>query len=75
MINIIKSLQQVKDASARYRLGGTLEANYKTRKEKDKPNIAVTQIIGIDPVAEKMLPVFQKISLKENIFHLMITTK
>ena len=52
VIGIIKSLPQVKDASARYRLGGTLEANYKTRKETDKPNIAVTQIIGIDPVAE-----------------------
>ena len=52
VIGIIKSLPQVKDASARYRLGGTLEANYKTSKETDKPNIAVTQIIGIDPVAE-----------------------
>lgn len=52
VIDIIKSLSQVKDASARYRFGGTLEANYKTRKETDKPNIAVTQIIGIDPVAE-----------------------
>ena len=52
VIGIIKSLPKVKDASARYRLGGTLEANYKTRKETDKPNIAVTQIIGIDPVAE-----------------------
>ena len=52
VIGIIKSLPQVKDASARYRLGGTLEANYKTRKDTDKPNIAVTQIIGIDPVAE-----------------------
>ena len=74
MINIIKSLQQVKDAK-RYRLGGTLEANYKTRKEKDKPNIAVTQIIGIDPVAEKNVTSISKISLKENIFRLMITTK
>src|SRR3989338_493595 len=52
VIGIIKSLPKVKDASARYRLGGTLEANYKTRKDTDKPNIAVTQIIGIDPVAE-----------------------
>ena len=64
VINIIKSLQQVKDASARYRLGGTLEANYKTRKEKDKPNIAVTQIIGIDPVAEKNVTSISKNIIK-----------
>ncbi len=52
VINIIKSLPQVETISARYRLGGTLEANYQTRKETDKPNIASAQIVGIDPAAE-----------------------
>jgi putative ABC transport system permease protein len=53
VINIIKALPQVEAISARYSEGGTLEANYKTRtNEKEKPNIASTSIIGIDPVAE-----------------------
>ena len=52
IMNIIKSLPEVESASARYRLGGTLEANYKTRKDTDKPNTATALIMGIDPVAE-----------------------
>ena len=52
IIATIKSLAQVDSISARYRQGGTLEANYKIRKETDKPNTAAAQIIGIDPVAE-----------------------
>lgn len=63
VINIIKSLPQVKALSARYRLGGTLEANYKTRKETDKPNTAAAQIMGIDPVAENNIT-----NISENIF-------
>jgi len=53
VISIIKSLSQVEAISARYLEGGTLEANYKTRTdEKEKPNIASTSIIGINPISE-----------------------
>ncbi len=52
VINIIKSLPQVAAFSARYRLGGTFEANYRTRKDTDSPNIASGLIVGIDPQAE-----------------------
>jgi ABC-type lipoprotein release transport system permease subunit len=53
VIEIIKSLPQVENLSARYLDGATLEANYKTRtNEKEKPNTAVSSIVGIDPIAE-----------------------
>ena len=52
VIDIIKSLSEVDAVTPRYRLGGTLEANYETRKESDKPNIANAQIVGIDPASE-----------------------
>ena len=52
VINIIRTLPGVETITPRYRLGGTLEANYQTRKETDKPNTAAAQIIGIDPAAE-----------------------
>lgn len=55
VISILKSFPEVDKFSARYRLGGTLEANYQTRKDTDKPNIANAQIMGIDPVAENEL--------------------
>ena len=52
LITLIKSLPEVKALSPRYSEGATLEANYKTRKETDKPNTAGTQIFGIDPLDE-----------------------
>lgn len=52
LIALIETLPEVEAVTARYREGGTLEANYKTRKETDKPNTAVAQIVGIDPYAE-----------------------
>lgn len=52
LIALINTLPEVEAATPRYREGGTLEANYKTRKETDKPNTAVAQIVGIDPYAE-----------------------
>ena len=55
IITIIQSLPYIDRISARYRLGGTLEANYQTRKDTDKPNTASAQIVGIDPVAEDMI--------------------
>lgn len=48
LIALVRSLPEVEGASARYAEGGTLEANYKTRKETDKPNTAVAQIMGIN---------------------------
>ena len=55
VIAIIRTLPQVEKFSARYRTGATMEANYRTRKETDKPNIAGSQIVGIDPVSEDHL--------------------
>ncbi len=52
VIALVKSLPQVDVWSARYRLGGTLEANYQNRKDTDKPNIAAAQVVGINPAAE-----------------------
>lgn len=52
LIALIKTLPQVEAVTPRYREGGNVEANYKTRKETDKPNIAPTQFVGIDPAAE-----------------------
>ncbi|MBI2053688.1 MAG: ABC transporter permease [Candidatus Sungbacteria bacterium] len=52
LINLVRSLPEVKYISARYSEGATLEANYKTRKETDKPNTAPAQVFGIDPADE-----------------------
>src|SRR3989338_6400718 len=55
LITLIKSLPEVKAISPRYSEGATLEANYKTRKETDKPNTTGTQIFGIDPRNEDIV--------------------
>ncbi len=52
ILGIIEMLEEVDVYSARYRESGTVEANYKTRKESDKANIAGAQVVGIDPAAE-----------------------
>jgi len=52
LIALIKSFPEVEALSPRYSEGAVLEANYKTRKETDKPNTAGTQIYGINPVHE-----------------------
>ncbi len=52
IIALAESLAGVEAVTARYREGSTLEANYQTRRESDKPNIAPAQIIGIDPIHE-----------------------
>lgn len=49
---IVRSLPETQYLTLRYRAGGMLEANYKTRNEGEKANTAATQILGIDPVAE-----------------------
>ncbi len=55
IITTLKIMPEVKYFSARYTKGGILEANYKTKKETDKPNTASAQIIGIDPAAEDQI--------------------
>ncbi|HUQ30193.1 MAG TPA: ABC transporter permease [Candidatus Paceibacterota bacterium] len=52
LIALVRELPEVESVSPRYSEGATLEANYKTRKDTDKPNIAAAQIMGIDPLAE-----------------------
>jgi putative ABC transport system permease protein len=52
ILSIIKTIPEVEAVSARYRLGGTLEANYQTRKDTDKKNVASGLIVGIDPLVE-----------------------
>ncbi|MBP9822114.1 MAG: hypothetical protein KBC81_01560 [Candidatus Pacebacteria bacterium] len=55
VIDTIRSLSEIKALSARYALGGTIEANYQNRPISDKPNIAAGQLVGIDPVAENLV--------------------
>ncbi len=55
IIAIIERLEGVENYSPRYRESGTIEANYKTRKSTDKPNIAGATITGIDPVRENAI--------------------
>lgn len=52
VIALIDTLPQVVQTTPRYREGGILEANYKTRKDTDKPNTAPATLVGIDPRAE-----------------------
>ena len=53
LISLIKTLPEVESFTPRYRESGVFEANYKTRKETDKPNTAGAQVRGIDPAAEQ----------------------
>src|SRR3972149_1122018 len=53
LISLIESLPQVGTYTARYREAGVLEANYKTRKETDKPNTASAVLVGINPASEQ----------------------
>lgn len=52
LIALIETLDGVQAYTARYREGGSLEANYKTRKETDKPNTANAVLVGINPAKE-----------------------
>lgn len=52
IISILETVPNVEHFTPRYRSGATLEANYKTRRDVDKPNLASTQLVGIDPYAE-----------------------
>lgn len=52
IINLLRTMPEAEQLSYRYQEGATVEANYKTRKETDKPNVAGTQIVGINPELE-----------------------
>src|SRR3989344_5945466 len=52
LLALIETLPEVEAVTARYREGGILEANYKTRKETDKANTASAQVVGVDPFDE-----------------------
>jgi ABC-type lipoprotein release transport system permease subunit len=52
LIALVRATPGVAAATPRYIETSTLEANYQTRKESDKPNTAPAQIIGIDPAQE-----------------------
>ncbi len=49
IITIVSTIPQIDAFTPRYRESGVLEANYKTRRETDKPNTAGGQVVGIDP--------------------------
>ncbi|NQV92886.1 ABC transporter permease [Candidatus Kaiserbacteria bacterium] len=55
LISLVRGLQEVEAISPRYSAGAVLEANYKTRKETDKPNTANAQIYGINPKDEDLV--------------------
>lgn len=55
IIKIVQALPEVENISARYQEGAVLEANYKTRKDSDKPNVASSQIVGINPRNEDLV--------------------
>lgn len=52
ILAILDGIPEIEAYTARYSEGATLEANYRTRREKDKPDIAGTDLIGVDPAAE-----------------------
>ncbi len=52
LIALLESMAEVENISPRYSEGAVVEANYKTRKDTEKPNTAGTQILGIDPASE-----------------------
>lgn len=52
ILALVRSMPEVAAVTPRFRSGAILEANYKTRKDTDKPNTASAQLVGIDPTAE-----------------------
>ncbi|MCI0533365.1 ABC transporter permease [bacterium] len=52
LIALVSGFPEIEAVSPRYSEGAVLEANYKTKKETEKPNTAGVQIFGIDPESE-----------------------
>lgn len=60
LLAFLRGLPQMENLSARYAIGGSLEANYKTRTDPDeKANKTGATIFGIDPAEEDL---FSKLS-------------
>ena len=53
LLALIETFPQIESITPRYREGGLLEANYKTRRESDKANTAPGTIVGINPEKEQ----------------------
>ncbi len=64
IIALVRSVPGVDAVSARYTTNGLFEANYRTRKQTDKPNTAAGQIVGIDPEAENSVTGLKDLILK-----------
>ena len=52
LLALIETISEIESFTPRFREGGILEANYKTKKEGDKANTAVATAVGIDPARE-----------------------
>jgi ABC-type lipoprotein release transport system permease subunit len=55
LLGILQNTPEVESVSPRFIKGVTLEANYQTKKDTDKANIASGQLVGINPSAEDKL--------------------
>lgn len=55
ILAILDTIPEIQAYTARYSEGATLEANYRTRRDKDKPDIAGTDLIGVDPRKEDLV--------------------
>jgi ABC-type lipoprotein release transport system permease subunit len=49
---LLDTIPEIEAYTPRYSEGATLEANYLTKREKDRPDIVSTSLIGIDPAKE-----------------------
>ncbi|MCL9971904.1 MAG: ABC transporter permease [Candidatus Pacebacteria bacterium] len=52
LLTLLDTIPEIDSYSARYIETGSVEANYQTKRAKDKPNIAGTAVTGIDPARE-----------------------
>lgn len=52
VLTVIDRVPGIANYTPRYRAGAVLEANYKTRRDADKPNTASSQLVGINPYDE-----------------------
>ncbi len=52
VLSIIDAMPEVESFTPRYRESARLEANYKTRRDDEKPNTAGAQLVGIDASSE-----------------------
>ncbi len=52
---LLDTIPEIEAYTPRYSEGATLEANYLTRREKDRADLAGTDLIGIDPLKEDMV--------------------